>query len=189
MARRSHLCGAASVITVGLLIATPAAAHGVDIEVDTTSSDFDVVELELTDETGEVCVVVEPAIDAAASVAITDVDGTVVVDIGGGLGPDQACRFLDVDAVNAVLADVDGHRLRIDGELALDSALSKPVAPISDSATGDSATAQLAEDDEDSGPSLPVVFGVGAAVGIGIAVLRSRRRRAQQTGRSSSKRR
>lgn len=170
-------CGLA-VCTTSLVLLTHAgmaSAHGVDIsaELEPVSDEGDamVATLQLTDETGEVCVAIDPAPPSTAVSAIRPTGDNVLIILGEGFGPSEACQLFDVDAVNAVLADVDAHEFVLAfGDNESSGTLTKPAPPESETALADAA----AEDDE---INVPLVFGVGAAIGVTFAVVRSRLRR------------
>lgn len=165
MFRRS----ASALGTIALILVTHAghaAAHGVDV---TAEIDGSVAALELTDETGEVCVAVDPAPENSAVVAIVD-DATdeVLLILGEGFGPASTCQFFDVDIVNGVLDNVDAHRVVIAfGNSEASGVLAKP--PLADSETAGQPAGS-----EDDGLNASLVFGVGASVGVALVVLRKR---------------
>lgn len=145
-----------------------AGAHGVDITADV---DGTTATLELTDETGEVCIAVDPAPENSAVHAIVDEDSNeVLLILGEGFGPAESCQFFDVDVVNGILADVDGHRLVIAfGGSEASGLLSKPALPESETATG-----VVAADAETSETNTTLVFGAGIALGVLAVVVRKR---------------
>lgn len=155
--------------TIAVVLAAhsgPAAAHGIDI---TAEIDGTVATLELTDETGEVCAAIDPAPENSAVVAIVD-DATneVLVILGEGFSTTPSCQFFDVDVVNGVLENVDAHRLVIAfGNSEASGVLAKPALPQSE-------TAIQPDDGEDDGPNVPLIFGVGASLGIALVILRKR---------------
>lgn len=157
--------------TIALVLTTlssPAAAHGVDITADV---DGTAAALELTDETGEVCIAVDPAPENSAVHAIVDdVSNEVLLILGEGFGADESCQFFDIDVVNGILADVDAHRLVIAfGGSEASGLLAKPVLPESETATGASTT-----EVETSETNTTLVFGVGIALGVAAVVVRKR---------------
>ena len=150
---------------------TTAAAHGVEVtaEIDDTTAT-----LELTDETGEVCIGIDPAPRSTAVVAIVeDSSDEVLLILGEGFNATPSCQFFDVDVVNGVLADVDAHRLVVaSGSTEASGVLTKPRLP-------DSETAKAVDDDAEAQPvesetNVPLVFGVGVAIGIAAVVIRKR---------------
>lgn len=154
--------------TIALVLAAHAgvaSAHGVEVTADL---DGTIATLELTDETGEVCVSVDPASEASAVAAV--VDGStdeVLLILGEGFGTTESCRFHDVDIVNGVLADVDAHRFVLAfGNDETSGVLMKPRLPDPPSRVG--AT------ESDGGFNGPVVFAVGASLGLALVVLRKR---------------
>lgn len=159
--------------TIALVLTThahTAAAHGVEV---TAEVDDSVATLELTDETGEVCIGIDPAPESSAVVAVVESStNEVLIILGEGFGPAQACQFFDVDTVNAVLADVDAHSLVIAfGNNESSGVLTKPRLP-------DSETATAATEDAEAGDlNVPLIFGAGAVLGIAAVVIRKRRPR------------
>ncbi len=83
--------------TIGLVLvahAGAAAAHGVDV---TAEVDGVTAALELTDETGEVCVAIDPAPeDSAVSAIVNDETDEVILILGEGFGTTQSCQFLAI---------------------------------------------------------------------------------------------
>jgi hypothetical protein len=158
--------------------ASPAAAHGIVISaVLDSGGDPLAARLELTDETGEICLALDRDTHASAQAMIETLDGTLVVELGSGFGSAERCQFLDVESVDSVLADVDQHQLTIlDPETGntISGQLTKPPAP---SPVGiESSAPEGSASSGPDGPNVPLIFGVGAALGVGIAVIRKRRR-------------
>ena len=124
--------------------------------------------LELTDETGEVCFAIDPPPEDSAVSAIVDGEtNDVVLILGEGFGTTPGCQFFDVAVVDSVLADVDAHRLIIAfGNAESSGVLTKPQLPESETSTVDQAG--------DDGPNVPLIFGVGASLGVAIVILRKR---------------
>ncbi len=161
--------------TIGLSLmaySAPASAHGVEVTADIDGS---TATLELTDETGEVCVAVDPAPPAAAVVAIVDDESDeVLLILGEGFNATSACQFFDVDIVNGILADVDAHRLVIaSGRSESSGLLTKPRVSESETAIAPSDD-DTAETIGESETNVPLVFGVGIAIGIAAVVIRKR---------------
>lgn len=157
--------------TFGLVLlsyASHSAAHGVDVSADVDGA---TATLELTDETGEVCIAVDPAPENSAVHAIVDEDSNeVLLILGEGFGADESCQFFDVDVVNGILADVDAHRLVIAfGGSESSGQLTKPVLPESETATGAAPT-----EAETSETNTTLVFGAGIALGVLAVVVRKR---------------
>lgn len=164
-------CLSAVGLTLLILAAHPssASAHGVEV---TARVDQTTATLELTDETGEVCISVEPALANMAVAAIADDTDEIVLILGENFEPTPACQFFDVDTVNAILADVDAHRLVIaSGSTEASGVLVKPPPPESETALVDSTA------DDGQGPNTTLVFVGGLALGIAIVVVRKRLRR------------
>lgn len=172
----------ATILRVGLLVtalilgpaAAPALAHGIDVTAALEPKDGPVVaSLELTDETGQVCLTFDREIGASAQASIEMRSGMPLVDLGSGFGSTERCQFLDVDSVDQVIADVGAHRLTVlDPETSETASgqLAKPTAPVAIGIEADS------PESESTGPNLPLIFGIGAALGIAIAVIRKRLR-------------
>ena len=163
----------ASVVgTIALVLTTHpgvAAAHGVDV---TAEVDGALVTLELTDETGGVCTTVEPIPEPSTVLAIVENDTEeVLIILGEGFGTAPACQFFDVDTVNAVLADVDAYSAVLAfGNDVSSGELTKPRLP-------ESETAISAGEQADDGRNVPLVFGVGAVLGVAGVLIRKRRSR------------
>ena len=160
--------------TIALVLmtySTSASAHGVDV---TAEIDGAIATLELTDETGEVCVGIDPAPEKAAVVAIiNDISEEVLLILGEGFDTTPSCQFFDVDIVNDILADVDAHRLVVAfGSGESSGVLTKP--RLSDSETAIGAVDGAAEASSESGTNVPLVFGAGIALGIAGVVIRKR---------------
>jgi hypothetical protein len=157
--------------------ASPAGAHGVEITTTIGGSDGPILaSLELTDETGEICLTLDRGIEV--DVTIETLDGIAVVELGNGFGPTERCQFLEVDSVNKVLADVNGHQVTVfDTETgqAASGQLAKPAPPVAVRVESDSIQSD-SDDTDSSGVNVPLVFGVGAGIGVAIAVIRKRLR-------------
>ena len=165
--------------TIAVVLATygaPASAHGVEVTADVGEAK---ATLELTDETGEVCVAIDPAPQNSAVVAIAEsAGGEVRLILGEGFGPGSRCQFFDVDIVNSVLADVDAHRLVIAfGNDESSGVLTKPRLSDSETATGE-VSEETAPGDvvtpEAAETNVPLVFGIGLALGLGAVLIRKR---------------
>jgi len=159
--------------TIALVLAgysTAAAGHGVDI---TAEIDDSIATLELTDETGEVCIAIDPAPQTSAVAAITEASGSeVLLILGEGFGPASGCQFFDVDIVNDILADVDAHQLVVAfGNEEASGVLTKPRLADSETATGEVVDDTATETAE---TNVPLVFGAGLALGIAAVVIRKR---------------
>lgn len=158
--------GVLTAFTALLVMASPVGAHGVDIIADLEGRP---AQLELTDETGEVCLRFSSAVDPADLITIAVVStGQTALELGGGFGVEEVCQFLDPDSVDAVLADVDGHELvrrQPNGSVSR-ATLQKPLPPVSETA--------LVDTTDDGGPNVRLIFAIGGCLGIAIAVLRKR---------------
>lgn len=158
--------------TIALVLATysaPASAHGVEV---TAEIDDTVATLVLTDETGEVCIGIDPAPENAAVTAIAETDsGEVILILGEGFGPSSSCQFFDADVVNSILDDVDAHRLVIAfGNDEASGVLTKP--RLTDSETATETASQVTTETAET--NVPLVFGIGLALGVSAVVIRKR---------------
>lgn len=166
----------ASVVgTIALVLmahSAPASAHGVEV---TAQIDDATATLELTDETGEVCIAIEPAPENAAVVAIVeDASDEILLILGEGVTATSSCQLFDVAIVNGILGDVDAHRLVVAfGNRESSGVLAKPRLPDSETATGVDDAVQT-EAPAENGPNVPLVFGIGIALGLATVVIRKR---------------
>lgn len=164
----------ALVILSTLMIAPPAAsAHGVSIEIELREGSL---ELEFTDETGETCAALDVggSTPLPATVVVRPVeDGRDLLALALPVVGEEVCGLVPIGVVARILADTDAHVAEVrdaDGRALGSGALHKPLPPGFEVAETEVAEAS------DDGPDRTLVFVIGAAVGVGVAVVRRRRR-------------
>jgi len=172
-----------------LASAAPAAAHGIDISAELADSGSEAgtafLEMEATDETGRLCYAIVGIADrpgnsadlvihplgqeptaSTGSAGQSDQSSHIVIEaVSIGNDIDDNCVLADVEDVDAMLADVDGHGATLifaDGP-ALTGQLQKPLPAgfdEDDRSTGVAQASGASHEDSDAFPIVPVAIAI-----------------------------